>query len=66
MPTIADFNRTVNQLNDLGAELGIRGRSAKFNEEERDDGEGDREVRIVNILFDHAGANPLTLDATDD
>lgn len=64
MPTMEDFNNAVHQLADLALHLGIKVDSADFDEESRDDGEGDHDVRIVNIFFDHSQATPLTLDAT--
>jgi hypothetical protein len=60
MPTIADFNRAVDQLSDLARDLGVHATSADFQEETDND---DQPAETVTIFFDHPEANPLTLDA---
>ena len=60
MSTIADFNRTVDQLLDLASELGIHATSAEFQDESEDDEQPDQ---TLTVFFDHPEANPLTMNA---
>ena len=60
MPTIADFNRAVDQLSDLARDLDVHATSAEFQEETDND---DQPVETMTVFFDHREANPLTLDA---
>lgn len=63
MPTISDFNNAVDKVADIARELDIVATDAVFDKESRDDGEGDHEVEILNVFFDHPEANPLTMNA---
>ena len=55
MPTIADFNRAVDQLSDLARDLGVHATSADFQEETDND---DQPAETVTIFFDHPEVNP--------
>lgn len=65
MATTQDFNNTINQLTDMAKELGIHVTTAIFDEESRDDDDGDYEAHVVNIFFDDPAIQPLTLDAAE-
>ena len=57
--TIEDFNRAVDALADLAAELGLNATSCEMAEE--DTSTGTQEV--LTVYFDHPQANPLTINA---